>query len=421
MDKLSRRVAALSPEQRELLALRARRVLPDVVIPGDPGTAVPSAAASSGPAVSLAPLAGGAGRAAAQEIRFSLLFFSAAGDRDGEGKYQLLLESARFADRHGFEAIWTPERHFQKFGGLYPNPAVLSAALAMVTERLEIRAGSLVLPLQNPIRVVEDWALLDNLSGGRVAVSFASGWNPVDFALAPEAYEERRRLMFEGIETVRRMWAEGRARVPGVGGKEVEVALRPRPLRPELPVWLTSSGTLETWLKAGEIGANVLCALQGEPAEDMAHRIRLYRQARREHGHDPGTGRVTVMLHTYLGDELAAVRETVRGPMTGYLRTFLAQGRSLEGGLSGIDPRQLSDRDLTDLAGAVFERFFEERSLLGTPETCERLLSLLQSIGVDEIACLVDFGLDPEVVLDGLERLAALKRRHEQGASREEA
>ncbi|HVS00191.1 MAG TPA: MupA/Atu3671 family FMN-dependent luciferase-like monooxygenase [Thermoanaerobaculia bacterium] len=405
MDKLSQRVAALSPEQRELLALRAKKMRPDVVIPQE-APAVPSAVAAAAAASAAAALAP---EAASEEVRFSLLFFSDDGSRTGGDKYRLLLESARFADRHGFEAIWTPERHFQDFGGLYPNPAVLSAALAMVTERLQIRAGSLVLPLQNPIRVVEDWALLDNLSGGRVGISFASGWHPVDFTLAPAAYEERRRLMFEGIETVRRLWTEGRARVPGVGGDEVEIQLMPRPLRPELPVWLTSSGTLETWRKAGEIDANVLCALQGDPAEDVAHRIRLYRQARREHGHDPRTGRVTVMLHTYVGPDLAAARDQVRGPLTRYLRTFIAQGKSLDGKALGIDPATLSERDLTDLAGAVFERFFEDRSLLGTPDKCIATAELLRRAGVDEIACLVDFGLEAEAVFAGLEYLLDVK------------
>lgn len=411
MDKLSKRVAALTPEQRELLALRAKRARPDVVIPQE-APAAPRVHAPAAPTLNLSP------EAASDEVRFSLLFFSDDGSRVGGDKYRLLLESARFADRHGFEAIWTPERHFQDFGGLYPNPAVLSAALAMVTERLQIRAGSLVLPLQHPIRVVEDWSLLDNLSGGRVGISFASGWHPVDFTLAPGAYEERRRILFEGIETVRRLWREGKARVPGVDGGEVEITLMPRPLRPELPVWLTSSGTLETWTKAGEIGANVLCALQGDPADEVARRIGLYRQARREHGHDPRAGRVTVMLHTFVGPDLAAARETVRGPLTSYLRTFLAQGKSLDGKALGVDPATLSERDLDDLAGAVFERFFEERSLLGTPDKCAAMAEVLRRAGVDEIACLVDFGLDADTVFGGLEHLLTVKREVERAAER---
>ena len=98
---------------------------------------------------------------------------------------RLLLDGARFADDHGFEAVWTPERHFHAFGGLYPNPSMTSAAIAAITHGA-FRAGSVVLPLHHPIRVAEEWAVVDNLSRGRVGISFASGWQPNDFVLHPE-------------------------------------------------------------------------------------------------------------------------------------------------------------------------------------------------------------------------------------------
>src|SRR4030095_15985745 len=116
-----------------------------------------------------------------RKVAFSLYFFSDDGSRENGEKYRLAIESARFADAHAFTAVWTPERHFQAFGGLYPNPSVLGAALAAVTSRVGIRAGSVALPLHNPVRVAEEWSVVDNLSNGRVAVSFASGWHPDDF------------------------------------------------------------------------------------------------------------------------------------------------------------------------------------------------------------------------------------------------
>src|SRR5690606_38951972 len=96
-------------------------------------------------------------------VSFSLFYFAAGGAQASEG-YRLLLEGARFADANGFEAVWTPERHFHAFGGHYPNPSVASAALATVTANVAIRAGSVVLPLHSPVRVAEEWAVVDNLS-----------------------------------------------------------------------------------------------------------------------------------------------------------------------------------------------------------------------------------------------------------------
>src|SRR5262249_49555636 len=99
-------------------------------------------------------------------IEFSLLYFASdESASDGGDKYGLLREGARFADENGFVAIWTPERHFHKFGGLYPNPAVASAAVAAITTRVGIRAGSCVLPLHNPISLAPDWAPVGHPSG----------------------------------------------------------------------------------------------------------------------------------------------------------------------------------------------------------------------------------------------------------------
>ena len=120
--------------------------------------------------------------------------------RDG---YRLLRESAQFADQHGFEAVWTPERHFHAFGGAYPNPSVLGAAIAALTPNVAIRAGSVVLPLHPSGRVAEDWSIVDNLSNGRVGISFAPGWQPNDFVLNPSGYATAKQDLQERIDEVR--------------------------------------------------------------------------------------------------------------------------------------------------------------------------------------------------------------------------
>src|SRR5947199_8171144 len=85
----------------------------------------------------------------------SLFYFADDSAADGD-RYRLLLEGAKFADAHNFTAVWTPERHFHPFGGLYPNPSVTSAALAAITQKVQIRAGSVVLPLHDPVRVAAE-------------------------------------------------------------------------------------------------------------------------------------------------------------------------------------------------------------------------------------------------------------------------
>src|SRR2546429_9586015 len=199
---------------------------------------------------------------------FSLFYFANdVADDTGGGRYDLLLDGARFADEHGFSAVWTPERHFHPFGGLYPNAALTGAAVAAVTRRIGIRAGSVVLPLHNPIRVAEEWSVVDNLSQGRVGLSFASGWHDRDFVFAPENYSDRKKIMLRGIETVRALWRGESIAQPSGSGKEVTVAIFPRPSQPELPFWITAGGDPQTFRLAGELGANLLTHLLGQSLE----------------------------------------------------------------------------------------------------------------------------------------------------------
>ncbi|HKR12636.1 MAG TPA: MupA/Atu3671 family FMN-dependent luciferase-like monooxygenase [Pyrinomonadaceae bacterium] len=345
-------------------------------------------------------------------INFSLYFFSDDGSGTSGDKYRLVLESAKFADQHGFTAVWTPERHFQDFGGLYPNPSVLSAALAMLTERIQIRAGSVALPLHHPVRVAEEWSLVDNLSHGRAAVSFASGWHTNDFIFAPEIYDDRREVMFRHIELIQKLWAGEKVKLPSAGGSEVEFRMLPRPIQATLPIWITTSGSAETWRRAGVIGANVLAAYIGYSQEELGQRIKLYREARAAHGHDPLAGVVTIMLHTFVGDDDRVVKEKVRAPFSNYLRTYFRQYETTGGGVAAAGVAGVSEADKDALMSAAFEKYFEAGTLMGAPDKCARLIDALVDLGVDEVACLVDFGVDADSVLASLARLDELRARY---------
>jgi natural product biosynthesis luciferase-like monooxygenase protein/FkbM family methyltransferase len=344
-----------------------------------------------------------AGGARAQ-IDFSLFYFASDADAAENEKYRLLLEGARFADREGFEAVWVPERHFHAFGGQFPNPSVAAAAIAAITERVKIRAGSVVLPLHDPLRVAEEWSMVDNLSDGRAGIAFASGWHFGDFVFFPENFEQRHRIMREGIDTVRALWRGESVVRRGGTGKDAELGTRPRPLQPELPVWITAAASPETFRYAGEIGANVLTHLLGQSLDELREKIEIYRAARAEHGHDPAAGRVTLMIHTFVGDDPETVRAHVEQPFKQYLRSSIgllrpvaeSQGLNLE-------------VDMESVVDAGFERYFSTSALFGTPEACLDIATRIHALGVDEMACLIDFGVEIEAAIAGLDALARLK------------
>ncbi|HKY37863.1 MAG TPA: MupA/Atu3671 family FMN-dependent luciferase-like monooxygenase [Polyangiaceae bacterium] len=339
------------------------------------------------------------------------------GQDDGEQqqRYQLFLEVVKRADEAGFSSVWIPERHFHAFGGNYPNPSVLAAAVAVSTKRIGIRSGSVVLPLQNPLRVAEEWAVVDNLSNGRVALSIASGWHKNDFVLAPSAFEARGKVMFEGIDLVRHLWQGGSTELPNGKGEATTVRTLPRPVQKELPIWLTAAGRVETFRSAGERGFNILTHLLGQDIPTLSAKIAAYHEARQRAGH-AGPGQVTLMLHTFVHEDIDYVRRVVREPFTRYLEQSVDLFTPLYREL-GLDPSNLSAKDKQTLLEFAFERYFSSSGLFGTPSSCRDLIAKLADAGVNEIACMVEFGVDSQLVLDGLRYLTRLLERDDSFAA----
>lgn len=346
-------------------------------------------------------------------MHFGLMFFAASEESLGAEKYRLVVDSARFGDREGFSSVWVPERHFTAFGGLYPNPAVLHAGLATCTSRIRLNAGSVVAPLHHPLRIAEEWSVVDNLSHGRVGLSFASGWNPDDFVFAPDRYADRHEQMIAAMQTVQRLWRGEPFEGTNGAGQPARVTVFPRPVQPELPVWMTVAGNPRHFERAGELGANLLTHLLDQDEDVLASRIALYRNARAAAGFDPGTGIVSLMIHTFVGSDAATVREQARRPYGNYIKANiglfkgLAHSRGRDADLSKMSPA-----DLDEFVNFLYDRFAASRGLIGTPESCAPLVARLEAIGVTELACLLDFGPPVDLILENLPHLARLKHMH---------
>ncbi|MGA4851320.1 MupA/Atu3671 family FMN-dependent luciferase-like monooxygenase [Streptomyces sp. G5(2025)] len=326
--------------------------------------------------------------------------------------YDDILTVARTADRLGFHAVWTPERHFQQVGQVFPSPPVLSAALAVATERIKIRAGSVVLPLHHPLKVAEDWAVVDNLSHGRAGLSVATGWHSTDFTLAPGHYEDRRRRTLEAVPELRRLWAGEATAYPDGTGQPVTVVPQPRPVQRELPLWITTSGNPETWETAGRLRAGVLGATVGQSRDELADKIARYRRACAAAPDQAGTdahGRVTLMAHTYVGADDAEVRRLAAAPLKAYVGSYLRQTATNRAAGAREATAELTGEQTAMLAEFAFRRYLNWGSLLGSPGTCAKMLADLRDLGCDEVACFIDFGIGRDEVLAGLHRLAELR------------
>ena len=379
-------------------------------------------------AARLSPSGGDAIAISERGMEFSLFYW---GNDDGAGpkKYELLLEGAKFADAHGFSAVWTPERHFHAFGGPYPNPSVTGAAVAAVTRNIGVRAGSCVAPLHHPARIAEEWAVIDNLTNGRAGIAIASGWHPDDFVLRPEnTPPANRQAMIDGVETLRRLWRGETVEFPRKDGTPFAVVTQPRPVSRELPVWVTTAGNPETWRDAGKLGANVLTHLLGQSVAEVGEKVKIYRAALAEAGHDPAAFTVTLMLHTFIADDRERAREVAREPMKDYLRSAAALIKQYAWAFPAfkkplgvanpmeIDLGSLAADEIEAILDFAFLRYFEDSGLFGTVEDCLARVEDVKAIDVDEIACLIDYGIPTAQVLEGLKPLAEVLARTNGGA-----
>ena len=372
-------------------------------------------------------ISGGRLPATAGGMDFSLYYW---GNDDGQGskKYELLLEGAKFADANGFCAVWTPERHFHAFGGPYPNPSVTGAAVAAVTKQIGVRAGSCVSPLHHTARIAEEWAVIDNLTNGRAGLAIASGWQPDDFVLRPENTPPRNReVMFEQMADLRKLWRGEEVEFAKKDGSMHAVLTQPRPVSKELPLWVTTAGNPETWKDAGRNGCNVLTHLLGQSVEEVGAKVALYHDALREAGHNPDDFTVTLMLHSFLAEDRDTAREIAREPMKDYLRSAAGLIKSYAWAFPAfkkpkgvtnafqLDLGVLSEDELEEILDFAFLRYFEDSGLFGTVEDALDRVEQVKRIGVTEIACLIDYGIDSATVLEGLKPLAEVLKRANEG------
>jgi natural product biosynthesis luciferase-like monooxygenase protein len=215
--------------------------------------------------------------------------------------------------------------------------------------------------------------------------------------------------MFQKIELIRRLWRGEKVSLANGAGIATEVGILPAPIQKELPIWLTGQSD-DTFLQAGKLGFNVLTAnfaLRHDLAE-FVRKVKIYRDAFQSfHGQ---RGHVTLMAHTFVGEDREAIRSVARPALTSYLKVNLemqrdnSAGKKEEKGFS-----QLNDRESEIMIRTqVNNDLLSPLSFVGTLEHCAAQAESLYTSGVDEIACLIDFGIGYEDVMASLRRLATL-------------
>lgn len=344
-------------------------------------------------------------------MRFSISSFGTDDHVGACDNYALLFKAALFADKHDFEAIWISERHFCARNGLSPNPSVLCAALAARTKHLHLRASSVLVPLHHPVRVAEEWAMVDNLSRGRSGIACASGWDPRDFVFAPENYKQQREIALKNILIIERLWQGGRIRMRDGMANETELAIFPKPWQKSFPLWITAFSNPATFQSAGEIGAGILTSLMGQNIDQLNQNVLAYRKSFEEHKHATCRRNITVMIQTCLSEDDADAYDRAREAFERYVSgTKGLLQRFADSFDVGTNIASLSEPDKNRLVDRAYATYVKPNALIGKLHHSVALVEKLRSIGVNEICCLIDFSHGERLMIENLRGIDTLRQ-----------
>jgi len=226
---------------------------------------------------------------------------SAAGAVSPEQRMRDLLEEVELADQVGLDVFGIGEHHRPDF--LVSSPAVALAAAAMRTRRIRLTSAVTVLSSDDPVRVFQDFATLDLLSGGRAEIMAGRGSFIESFPLFGYDLDDYDTLFSEKLELLLALRRSERITWSGRHRPTLDdVGVYPRPVQDPLPVWVAVGGTPQSVVRAAGLGLPMALAIIGGAPERFAPLVQLYRQAAVRAGHDPAQLPVSINSHGFLAD-----------------------------------------------------------------------------------------------------------------------
>ena len=311
------------------------------------------------------------------------------------GLLRELLGQIVAVEEMGYDNVWVTEHHFVEDDY---NPSVMTAmaAIAARTERIRIGSFVMLMPFQDPVRIAEDGACVDNWSNGRLELGVGQGYRIDEFAGFCVPRRERSARMAEGIELVDRLWTQERVTFEGRFNRVKDVTLSPKPVqKPRPPIWIGARAE-KAVRRAAERGYNLMATIGPDPATP-------YRAALKEFGRNPADYSIAQLRMVYVAKDSAQAwddtQEHIHYMMQHYARWLGGKAKDAPG-----DENVWDLRDARELRTSKYA----EALMIGTPEECARKIEKFRS----EYAC-THFvltsqfpGMDPKKSTQSLELFA---------------
>lgn len=302
----------------------------------------------------------------------------------GEGqtpaaRYADVMAQVQLADELGYDMAWLAELHFARRFSVMPAPLLMASALSQTTKRIMLGTAVNLLPLHHPLRIAEEVATLDVLSGGRAVFGIGRGSNPNHYRGYGIPIEERNDRFVEGLDLALRAWTEDELNYDGRFYQAENIRLEPKPIQqPHPPVYVASNGA-DTFPLVGKLGHSILVTPLIITVDGVSDGLSVYRGTLAEHGHDPASIKVVVNVPVYVGETERAARDGFAPTVNNYLDTLRSMQNNSRGSGRAF---QIDYDDICNELGAV-----------GTPQqVIERLQQFQELYQPQEFMCWFNIG-----------------------------
>ena len=274
------------------------------------------------------------------------------------------------AEGWGLDVVWLAEIHMNPTRSLLSAPLTVASAIAARTSRIKIGTAVQILPLGHPLRLAEETATIDQISGGRLIFGVGRSAFPRAYTAYGISYEESQDRFAESLEIIRKAWTEPVCSHHGHYHDFDNFTLVPRPVQQPFPEIRVAASQPDTYDAIGRLGYPLFSAVRASPLGELAEHARAYRQAWADAGH-PGRARMYLQVPVYVAeDRAAALAEAEAGMMR-----FSSYRADLLRGPLGYD------------------EVLREKGIVGTPDmVIDRLRELREAADLDGVSAEINPG-----------------------------
>ena len=341
-------------------------------------------------------------------MKFGLFYLGGSPREQHEREFGELLEQAEYADELGYDNIWLSEHHGSNYGTI-PSPQILAAAVAQRTKRIRIGVAVSNLTFQHPVRLAEDWALVDVLSNGRLDFGAGRGYQPREFKMMGADPATSREVFAEALDIILGLWEHGRFSYAGTHFTVDDVEIFPKPVQKPVPVWIAALSP-PTYDLVAEKGANILMTPLLSPLDELKEKALGAKERLIGGGRDPDSIVFPLSMVGYVAPTKEQARAEVEPALGWHFKRILeiypgVGGQPIEKSYEAYTDPMKQLEALGDPGTPWYDAFADAGTILVSDpeEACEFLRGLREDIGLKHFTSLMAVGgLEHEAVMGSM-------------------